>query len=226
MANREPFAIEEWYHCFNRGVDKRIVFENEDDANRFLMLLHNANSREPIDLYNFDKPKLGSILKRDRGERIVSIGGYCLMPNHFHLLLKEIEEGGITSFMRKLITAYTMYFNARNERTGNLFLRPFRSRHVADDRYFQKVLQYIHCNPAELFEPAWKKGKVKNIRILRNKLLSYPYSSLKSYEDNSLNAILSPDGFKIATQVPLSQMLSESRSYYLEIGVKENDTNT
>src|SRR3989344_3604281 len=98
-SRRHTLEIGEWYHCFNRGVDKRNLFDNEYDANRFLMLLYLANGTEHVGLYNVEKPRLADVLSDDRGTPIVAIGAYCLMPNHYHLLLKEITEGGITSFM-------------------------------------------------------------------------------------------------------------------------------
>ncbi len=216
--NRRPFELEEWYHCFNRGVEKRTVFESELDANRFLILLYLANGIEAIDLFNERKPSLEKAFQVDRGSPIVAIGAYCLMPNHFHLLLKETSEGGITLFMKKVGIAYAMYFNSKNERAGNLFMKPFRSRHVSTDRYFQRVLQYIHCNPAELFESGWKAGKVVNMRTLEKKLLEHPYSSFGSYTGvAAVSPILSKDGFDIANQMPVSRMLEEARAYYAEI---------
>ncbi len=218
MANREPFGFDEWYHCFNRGVDKRNVFENEIDADRFLMLLYAANGTKSVDLYNIERPQLKKVFQSDRGERLVSIGSYCLMPNHFHLLIKQITDNGISIFMRKLGIAYTMYFNAKNARTGNLFLRPFRSRHVGTDRYFQRVLRYIHCNPAELFEVGWKSGRLRNMRLLERKLAEYPYSSLRSYTDRGdPNPILSAEGFDIADHPSVRSMLEDARGYYAEL---------
>ncbi|MDO8552806.1 MAG: transposase [bacterium] len=218
MTRRHEFSVDEWYHCFNRGVDKRIVFENEQDASRFLIILYLANGTEPMQIFNTDKPTFAKALEEYRGKPIVSLGAYCLMPNHFHLLLKEIIEGGISEFMRKLGIAYTMYFNAKNQRVGNLFIRPFRSRHVRDDSYFQRVLQYIHCNPAELYEPGWKLGKVKDVRLLEKKLIEYPYSSLQSYaKAGASNPILSGEGLEIADQLPLSQMLDEAQAYYSDV---------
>ncbi|MDO8576064.1 MAG: transposase [bacterium] len=218
MDRRVPFAYGEWYHCYNRGIDKRKVFQDEYDANRFLMALYLANGTEPVHLFNTHKPKLDKSFKENRGSPIVAVGAYCLMPNHFHLLLKEITDGGITSFMRKVGTAYTMYFNAKNERVGNLFTKPFRSRRVGSDRYFQHVLQYIHCNPAELYESGWKSGRVRSMRVLERKLISYPYSSFESYTGNgTVSPILSRDGFDVANQLPVTRMLEEAREYYAEI---------
>ena len=218
MANRPPFELGEWYHCFSRGVEKRKVFENGLDANRFLMLLYLANGTKPIQIFNTYKPELSKALKTDRGTPIVAVSAYCLMPNHFHLLLKEVVEGGISSFMRKLGIAYTMYFNEKNERVGNLFVKPFRSRRIGTDRYFQRVLQYIHCNPAELYEPAWKSGSVRNIRTLEKKLVDYPYSSLRNYSlPKSNNRILSKDGFDVADHPSAARMIEDARSYYADI---------
>ncbi len=210
------FSVGEWYHCFNRGVDKRQIFDNEYDADRFLMLLYLANDKESINLFSIRRPRLRDILKNRRGIPNVAIGAYCLMPNHYHILLKEIVDGGITSFMRKIGTAYTMYFNSKHERVGHLFTGTFRARHVVDDRYFQKVLPYIHCNPAELYEPGWRSGKVRNMNALEGKLVEYPYSSMRSYVRKSADPIISRDAFDIAYEQSISRMLGEARADYAE----------
>lgn len=181
------------------------------------MLLFLANGTERVDLYNIGKPQFKKIVEADRGAPVVAIGAYCLIPNHYHLLLKEIVEGGISSFMRKVGIAYTMYFNAKYHRIGNLFVRPFRSQHISTDHYFQRVLQYVHMNPAELYEPGWKAGKVRNMQALKQRLDKYPYSSLRSYSSKKFfDPILARDGFEIANQPSLGAMLSEARSYYAE----------
>ena len=219
MANQRFFASGEWYHCFNRGIEKRSVFEDEYDAQRFLMLLYLANGTEPISLFSDRKPELEKAFAADRGEPMVAIGAYCLMPNHFHLLIKELSDSGVTTFMRKVGTAYTMYFNNKNDRVGNLFLKPFRSRHIGTDRYFQRVLQYIHCNPAELYEPGWKSGRVRNMHSLERKLTEYSYSSLPSFtKAGKVSPILAHDVFEVADHPSISQMLAEARRYYADIG--------
>jgi hypothetical protein len=132
--------------------------------------------------------------------------------------MKEIAENGITTFMQKLGTAYTMYFNGRYTRTGNLFVKPFRSRHIKDDLYLQHLINYVHCNPAELHEPKWKTGHIKNLRALTEKLIEYPYSSLGAYENIQLpiRAILDEDVFDIARITPARQMIREAGEYYSE----------
>lgn len=219
MAMRKtPFAIDEWYHCYSRGVDKRITFEDEHDYRRFLEQLYLANTGTPLRRDDIGIRDFEEILKLPRDGALVAIGAFCLMPNHFHLVLKEITEGGVTAFMQKLGTAYTMYFNGRYERTGSLFVRPFRSRHIDTDRYLQHLINYLHCNPAELYEPRWKTGHVKDIEMLIEKLIEYPYSSLSAYENRKLptRTILDEGVFDIVRKTPAKQMIREAREYYFE----------
>lgn len=219
MAIRKtPFAIDEWYHCYNRGVDRRITYEDKNDYRRFLEQLYLANNDIPLKRDDLGVCDLEKILQIPRDGALVAIGAFCLMPNHFHLVLKEIVEGGITLFMQKLGTAYTMYFNARYERTGNLFIKPFRSRHIHINRYFQYLINYLHCNPAELYELRWKTGDVKNLNVLIEKLVDYPYSSLGAYEDRKspARAILDECVFDIVRSVSPKQMIQEAREYYRE----------
>lgn len=216
--NREPFAPGEWYHCYSRAVEGIASFEEPRDYERFLQLLYICNAKKTIHRSNFAALHTAELTKMERGNTLVNIGAYCLMPNHFHLLLQEKEGGGITNFMRKLGTAYVMYFNIKNRRIGNLFVRPFRSRHTGNDRYFQQVLQYIHCNPAELYEPGWKMGSVKSLKQLEKKLCAYPYSSLATHtgENGDFSIIVDTSVFEISTQQSIEKMLTEASLYYKE----------
>jgi len=117
--------------------------------------------------------------------------------------------------MRKIGTAYTMYFNRKYGRTGHLFSGPFRAKRIGTDRYFQQALRYIHCNPAEIYEGGWKVGKVRNIASLERKLVDFPYSSLKSFVGGGIaHPILSRDGLELAEKVSASAMLRDARDYY------------
>ncbi|OIO50861.1 hypothetical protein CO131_01220 [Candidatus Kaiserbacteria bacterium CG_4_9_14_3_um_filter_50_16] len=219
MAMRKTeFAIDEWYHCYNRGVDKRIVFEDKRDYYRFLEYLYLVNTKTPLHRADLGICDLEEILLLPRKDILVAIGGFCLMPNHFHLMLKEIIEDGITTFMQKLGTAYTMYFNSRYERMGNLFVKPFRSRHIDTDRYFQYLINYLHCNPAELYESEWKTGKINRPKVMIKKLIEYPYSSLGAYGStrSPLRAILDETIFDVVRLSPAKQMIEKARTYYLE----------
>src|SRR3989344_6175038 len=183
------FAPGEYFHCCTRGVDKRQIFMDERDCERFQMLLYTCNSTRPIHISNLHHPArqgpaLGHVLAWKRGERLVDIGAYCLMPSHPHLLLRERDYGGISSFMQKVGTGYTMYFNKKYSRTGALFSGRFKAMHVATDQYLQRVVNYIHANAAELYEPQWKKGVVANKHKLKQQLSSYEFSSLPDYDGN------------------------------------------
>lgn len=216
MTKRDaPFAIGEWYHCYNRSIEKRIAFEDPRDYHRFLELLYLANDELPLRRDGIGIRKFEEVLNLPRGKKLVIIGAFCLMPNHFHLVLKEVSEGGITSFMRKLGTAYTLYFNARHERVGNLFLKPFRSLHVSSDRYFQHLINYVHCNPAGLYEPGWKTSHVVDSQFLGGHIAVYPYSSISAHAgaQTPLRTILDAEVFSIVRTVSIQKMLQEARHY-------------
>lgn len=159
---------------------------DERDCERFQMLLYACNSKKPLHIStmssNHQGPALTTVLGKERGEALVDIAAYCLMPNHPHLLLREIDDGGISTFMQKLGTGYTMYFNKKYHRPGALFSGRFKAVHVERDAHFRRLLNYIHANPAELYEPRWKEGIIRNEGLLRKKLLAYPFSSLLDYE--------------------------------------------
>lgn len=190
MIRKISFAPGEWYHCYNRGVDKRILFKNTADYRRFVMLLYASNGTKRFILSDFGKNSVGPSLeliieKANRGEQLVDIGVYALMPNHYHLLLRERVEGGITSFMRKVGTGYAMSFNLKYKRAGTLFSSRFQGRHVSSDRYMRRLVHYIHANPAELFEPQFKEGVIQNRHELQSKFNAYPHSSFLDYQKGS-----------------------------------------
>ncbi len=143
------------------------------------------------------------------------------MGNHYHILLQEKIENGISKFMQKVGTGYTMYFNEKNDRIGSLFVGPFRSKHIGTDAYLRKVVQYIHLNPAEIFEQGWKHGNVKNLGQLKNKLLSYQTSSLPDYfgAPRPEQAILDIESIALLKDglPPLSSVLRDAAAYYEEL---------
>lgn len=158
------------------------------------MLLYLANSEEDIRIGNILKgTRYEDIFVRERGEPLVAIGAYCLMPNHFHLLVIPLAKNGISRYMLKLQTGYAMYFNIKNERSGSLFQGPFRSIHVDDDQYLQYLYSYIHLNPAKLRDPQWKEC-VRSKNELMKFVENYPYSSYSAYL-NATHTITDPAMF-------------------------------
>ncbi|TSC68578.1 MAG: hypothetical protein G01um101456_573 [Parcubacteria group bacterium Gr01-1014_56] len=188
MARNIIFAPDEFYHLYNRGTDKRKVFLTREDYERFLSLLYLSNNIDPVRVDNIRNLKsqqgrtlLETALRSPRAQPLVDIGAYCLMPNHFHLLVREIQDGGISLFMQKLTTAYTMYFNIRHERSGALFQGKFKATHADDDRYLSYLLAYIHLNPIKLIDPKWKENGIRNQRRAKLYLERYAYSSYLDY---------------------------------------------
>lgn len=183
--SREPFIIGEYYHVYNRGVDKRIVFNNDYDYERFKLLLYVANSDKSIQPAQLmrDGKEFYDLWKMDRGEPLVSIGAWCLMPNHFHLLVREIKEGGISEFMQKLGTAYTMFFNSINKRTGSLFQGTYKAQLITGDQYLKYLYSYIHMNPLKLKDLKWKERVIlKELSVNFIKFLeNFPHSSFSDY---------------------------------------------
>lgn len=127
------------------------------------------------------------------GEKLVDVICYVIMPDHYHLLLKERVEGGITSFIHKCNISIAKYVNIKTERKGPVFENLFKSKHVADNRYLLHLSLYIHLNPLDfIVGKQWREHKIRNWSQSKNKLISYPYSSLKNFLDkNNKNRIIS-----------------------------------
>lgn len=224
MARRVLIAEGEWYHCFNRGVDKRRVFMSQKDMDRFLMLMYLSNSSGSNRAANVNRTttlmQLFNHEKLDPGSPLVEIGSYCLMPNHIHFVIKEINEGGVAAFMQRLFTGYTMYFNAKHERTGPLFSGRYKSRHLSTDRYFKHAINYVHMNPIELFEPDWKTGS-GNLGVIEERLRAYRYSSLPDHagERRPERKLLGSEVFTLFNSpTSLSSILFDAQAYYRESG--------
>ena len=168
------FSEGEYYHLYNRGNAKRTIFLDEKDYERFLQLLRVCNSTKHINIR--DLPEVF-----DPGAPLIAIGAYCLMPNHFHLLVKEITPNGISIFMQKMSTAYVMYFNKKYEVSGSLFEGKFKARHIDNDRYLRYCYAYIHLNPIKLLQKDWKEKGIRDKKNAFQFLDTYRYSSYHYY---------------------------------------------
>lgn len=160
------------YHIYNRGIDKREIFLDRADYSYFLYLLK-IYLLEP-ELLKEDLERKGqSLHKRRRGEKSffgkIELLCYCLMPNHFHLLIKQKEEKDITEFTKSLMTSYSMYFNLRYKRQGTLFQGRYKAALVKEDDYLLHLSRYIHMNPMK-----WKGQSLP-------KFYEYDYSSYADY---------------------------------------------
>ena len=184
MERKIKFLPGEYYHVFSRGVEKRKVFLDKKDYERFFALLYILNQEEHFHVSNFLNKGQGNILdlyKQERGELLVSILAYSLMPNHFHLVVQETREGGISKFLGKLLTAHSMYFNTRYERSGSLFVHPFRSEHINNEAYFLYIFAYVHLNCVELFDKKWREDGIEDFKGAQKFLKNYRYSSYQDF---------------------------------------------
>lgn len=161
------FANNQFYHVFNRGVEKRSIFNDKRDYDRFIRVLKYYRSKDQHIRFSFRKRLIGS----EKGELsellFAEIVSYCLMPNHFHLLLKQASDNGITKFLSKLTNSYTKYFNTRYERIGPLFQGSFKAIRIESDEQLIHVCRYIHLNPM--------------IDFLAKNLKNYIFSSYPEY---------------------------------------------
>lgn len=189
------FAEGEYYHLYNRGVDKRVIFSNKKEYERFLAYLYMLNTSadmRPADF--FLHHSVDEVYEIERPKPLVAIGAYCLMPNHFHLYVTPLVEGGISKFMQRLQTAYTMYFNERHARSGSLLQGTFKSEHAKKDNHAKYLFSYIHLNPAKLKDSKWKERGARDLGALESFITTYPYSSMKEYTQKDFK-ILTPEAF-------------------------------
>lgn len=169
----------EYYHIYNRGNSKQKIFHDNEDYFHFMGLLYACNSINNFRADTIVKGK--SFYDFEREKQIVSIGTYCLMPNHFHILITQKEEGDISKFMQKVLTAYVMYYNKKYQRTGGLFEGKFKSEHAKNDRYLKYLFSYIHLNPIKLTQKDWKEIGIQNKKEALEYLQNYKYSSYLDY---------------------------------------------
>ncbi|MBI2450905.1 MAG: transposase [Parcubacteria group bacterium] len=165
------------YHIYNRGVEKRDIFLDDKDYFRFIHDLFEFNDEKPaLNSYYEAKPR-----KIEKRKLLVEILVFTLMPNHFHLLLRQRQDNGIANFMHKLGGGYTMYFNQKYERTGSLFQGTFKAVLVEKDAQFLHIPDYIHLNPLDLKSPEWKNKEIKNYKEAMKFLENYRWSSFRDY---------------------------------------------
>ncbi len=183
MSRKNKLTTGEFYHVYNRGVDRRVIFNDGKEYDRFVALLYLCNSSLPVELHKVEKNwSLTEALTTNRLDTLVDIGAYCLMPNHFHILLKEKIDGGISLFMKKISNGFTGYFNIKHHRTGSLFEGTFKSQYVNNDNYLKYLFAYIHLNPVGIIDLGWKEKKIADKARACEFLNTYSYSSIHEYK--------------------------------------------
>ena len=174
------------YHVLNRGVDKKNIFVDDFDHLRFIHDLFEFNDENPVadSRYAFQsKVVVRRAVEVERKPRklLVHIHSFCLMPNHYHLLLSPAVEGGITKFMKKVNMGYARYFNERYDRQGALFEGRYKSVPVTAHAHFVHLPYYIHLNPLDMFDYGWRERAVHNHADAMRYLEHYRWSSHLDY---------------------------------------------
>jgi len=166
-----PLINSHYYHVFNRGVEKRKIFLNNRDFSRFLKTLSFYQNENVKHRFSW-RDRSGK--NTENTTNITDIIAYCLMPNHFHLLLKQTKKEGITTLLRRSCNSYTKYFNTKHKRIGPLFQGVFKAKLIESDEQLIHTMRYIHLNPF--------------VKKPRTRPLDYPYSSYNEYlgDDNLL----------------------------------------
>jgi len=192
---KEQFINNEIYHVVLRGLDNNLIFKDINDYYRGIFSIYELNNIKPVSIKyrreirnRFKKSIRGrtsdnSIMMPDERDKSVEILAFCFMPNHIHLLVKQIKDGGVTNFMRKVGTGYGGYFNRKYNREGHVFQNRFHAVHIEDDEQLITVFIYIHANPISLIEPKWKKLGIKDPEKTINFLENHKWSSYSDYID-------------------------------------------
>ena len=172
-----PIITDRYYHVLGRGNNKQNIFKGRRDYIRFLFLIIYLQSPEifkNIDrqvsyfsknfTFNLQRKEVNDIIKK----RYVEIIGFSLMSNHFHIIIRQTKDGGISKYMQRILTSYSKYFNTKYDQVGHLFQGPYKAIEILDDNQLSYLSAYQHRNARELRE--WK-----------NKELEYPWSSYQDY---------------------------------------------
>lgn len=182
---KQSIVTDEYYHIYNRGVDKRDIFKDKKDLLRFIESTSEFNQTEIVgSIRDARKNKtVPKALARSAKKRLVSFVVYCLNPNHFHFVLKQLVDGGIAKFMQKLQAGYTYYFNVKYSRTGSLFQGTFKSQLMNSKNYFNKTVGYVN-----------KNYQVHKIPKNKNHLV---FASDYEYENNNFKIVSKEEGKRI-----------------------------
>ena len=198
MAIRKiTFVEDQYYHVFNRGVDKRSIFKDTKDIQYFLNRLADLNIDDSGTKFTTQRFKRkGEKIHFLDQQKLVSIVAYCLLPNHYHLILKQESENGISKFMQKLGTSHTMYFNAKYKRSGSLFQGKFKANMIDGDFGLPVLSVYVNLN--------YIHHKINpKTSLVKSSIFEYLGSESDEYicNKNELNAIVGEIGSRNDYQI-------------------------
>lgn len=203
---KTQFAEGEYYHIYNRGVDKRSIFDDQEDVQRFLRCMQEFNVTEPIgSLYenSFRRNQLGGeaskLIASEQDMPLVEFIAYCLNPNHFHFVLKQLAERGIEKIMHKIGTGHTMFFNNKYERSGSLFQGVFKDVHIDTNEYLLHVSAYVNLNDrvhqlggeaSKLVRSSWGEYMDESIKgICEKEIILGQFRDIGEYEKFAISSL-------------------------------------
>ena len=186
---KQQFVNNEIYHIMLRGIDDNLIFKDTNDYYRGIFSIYEFNTSKPVTIQYRRKirarikkePDRGPSSNNDGRDKLIEVLAFCFMPNHIHLLVKQIKAGGITKFMSKVGTGYGGYFNRKYQRKGHVFQNRFSAVHIKDDNQLKMVFVYIHTNPVALIESRWKEKGIENPEKTIQFLEKYKWSSYPDY---------------------------------------------
>ena len=187
---KEKLVNGEIYHIVLRALDNNLIFKNKDDYYRGIFSIYEFNNAKPITIQARRKARINFKKKTDKKplsiqidgrDKLVEILSFTFMPNHPHLLLRQIKNNGISKFMMKIGAGYGGYFNRKYHRKGHVFQNRFLSVHIKDEKQLKVVFAYINVNPLSLIEPNWKEKGIKNLKKISQFLENYKWSSYGDY---------------------------------------------
>lgn len=199
MANKNrKFENNKIYHITVRAIDDNLLFKDINDYYRGIFSIYEFNNTKPTTIRKRRKDRLKEKkqLKIDRDnisaiisaanemDCFVDILAFCLMPNHIHLLVRQLKDNGTTDFMRKSLIGFAGYFNKKYKRKGHLFQETFNSAEIKTDKQLLTVFGYIHSNPISTIYPKWKETGIRSIKKAINCIEKYKWSSYGDYVGN------------------------------------------
>lgn len=202
------FTTNEYYHVFNRGVEKREICLELNDFQRLLEGMKEFNTPLPVSLKDLKRLRVNNSETKNRDSSqflvsgalrsrfckpLVSILSYTLLPNHFHFFLKQLTDNGISEFMQKLGVGFVNYFNKKYGHTGRLFEGTFKAVHIDTDQQLFYLPCYIHLNVLDLLFPEWREGKIEDWQKAKKFLEEYPWSSYRVWLGKEKSPIIKDD---------------------------------
>ncbi|MEW5908143.1 MAG: transposase [Patescibacteria group bacterium] len=190
---KEKFHPGEYYHIYSRTVLKVPEFKDYGNAKKLAQTFLVANSTNSTKTFDYIRKNINPPFQKimdmvSKGDKLVNILCYSIMPDHYHLLLEELREEGITDFIRKCNTSIAKYINIKTDRSGALFESKFKSKHIDSNNYLLHLSVYIHLNPLDFLSGReWRFNKMKNWENEKNKLLNHPWSSIRFFLDKNYN---------------------------------------